>query len=353
VQVLRASTVRDMHGTPVEITPALMADLAASYDPTLYQAPVVIGHPAHNSPAFGLVTQPRLDGDSLDVGLADLDPAFVEAHRAKRYPQRSLSFWPAGHPDNPLPDKSKPYIRHLGFLGAMPPAIKGLRGADLATDPEGVIEIALANPSDPLATQSETPMPDAQAQTPQPPKNPPQPTSLPNGDAKATDLAERESALQAQEQALQAKLDALAAREQALAEAETARRRAEVTAFAEQLASDAKLRPVDVPRVTEIILALDEHAAQPAPCFAEADASGAVQERNAAAWLRDHLSNQPPLVALGEVATKGRAAADQAKGKSDAQVAQEARAYRARMAERGVVVSLAEAVDAVEAGAAE
>lgn len=132
VQVLAVGTFRDMHGETIQVTPALIAQLADSYDPRLYAAPVVIGHPQHNSPRFGTLISPSASVEHLEVGLADLDPEFVTAHRQGRYPQRSLSFWPAGHPDNPLPLKDRAYIRHLGFLGAQPPAIKGLRGADLA-----------------------------------------------------------------------------------------------------------------------------------------------------------------------------------------------------------------------------
>jgi hypothetical protein len=146
VQVLRAGTVNDMNGTEINITPELMNELADSYSPAIHAAPVVIGHPRDNAPAFGHIAAVAINGDGLDAALDNLDPAFIEAHQAKRYPQRSLSFWPAGHPDNPLPDKSRPYIRHLGFLGAMPPAIKGLRGADLGSPRQGIVHITMDNP---------------------------------------------------------------------------------------------------------------------------------------------------------------------------------------------------------------
>lgn len=119
-----------MHGQDVALTPELLAQLAASYDPALYQAPLVIGHPKTNSPAFGWLDKIEATPEGLFGSPINVDPAFAEAV-TRATPQRSLSFWPADHPGSPTP--GQPYIRHLGVLGAVPPAIPGLRGADLAT----------------------------------------------------------------------------------------------------------------------------------------------------------------------------------------------------------------------------
>jgi hypothetical protein len=89
---------------------------------------------------------------------------------------------------------------------------------------------------------------------------------------------------------------------------------------------------------------------KPAAEFASPD-DDAKTPLNAGAWFRGFLTDLPPLVELGQVATKGAAGQNTA-AKSDTEVAAEARAYRARMAERGTPVTLAQAVDAVEAGTA-
>lgn len=347
VEVLRPGTYRDMHGTPVVVDAGLMAELAASYDPALYAAPLVVGHPRHNSPRFGTLAEPRATGDALDVALTQLDPAIVAAHRAGHYPQRSLSWWPAGHPDNPLPDKGRAYIRHLGLLGGVPPAVKGLRAADLAESAAGVVEIALADADTdgtaarPAHTEEQT-MPETDAAATEAAKQAQQ--------QRAAELAEQQTALDARAAELDARAAAVAAAEAKLAADAAAAHRAEVTAFAEQLATDAKLRPADVPRIVDIILALGEARPQPAVEFAEA-AEGEPQ--TPAQWLRARLAERSPLVELGEVATKDRVAGKAAAGKSDAQVAREARAYRDAMSQKGITISLAEAVDAVEAGTAE
>jgi len=351
VHVLQAGTYRDLHGNTVEIGAELMRALADSYDERLYAAPVVIGHPQHDSPRYGTVVEPRHTGADMDVGLTQLDPAFVDAHRAGRYPQRSLSFWPAAHPSNPTP--GRPYIRHLGFLGGAPPAIKGLRPAELAADAEGVVELALdaAAPLTPDTADPEIPtMAEHTAGTVRQPET----NQNPPASAPAVDLAERETAVATRERELAEREQQIAARETELRQAEQTRRREEATAFCERLADETRLRPADVPRVVEVLLTLDDARPEPAVAFAEADADGAApQPQTAGQWLRQRLQALPPLVELGEVASKGRAAPEDARGKSDAQVAREARAYRERMQAQGITISLAEAVDAVEAGTAE
>jgi len=344
VQVLRAGTYLDMSGRQVAVTAELMRELADSYDPALYRAPVVIGHPQHDSPAWGAIAAPEARGSSLDVALVDLAPDFVSAHRAGRYPSRSLSWWPRGHAGNPLPAKDRAYFRHLGFLGGHPPAIKGLAPAELADADAGIIEIPLAaaETRDPHPLTPELPaMSDTAAAAPQP------------NDQQRTDppaLAERTAALDTREAQLAAREAQLAAQEQAMAAAAEGRRRADVVAFAEGLADTARLRPADVPRVIEILLALDEHAGQPAVLFAEPPADGAAPEpQTPGAWLRARLAERTPLVELGETATRERAAGKGSGGKSDADIARKARQLVAEAKARGETLSAAEAVSLAEA----
>ena len=54
-----------------------LANLSTSYDPTLHEAPIVIGHPVNNAPAWGWVKGLRLDGDRLHADLSQVDPRFA------------------------------------------------------------------------------------------------------------------------------------------------------------------------------------------------------------------------------------------------------------------------------------
>ncbi|QPG06553.1 hypothetical protein IT774_05110 [Salinimonas marina] len=76
---------------------------------------------------------------SLDVvnGHVDAVPHQVNADFAEMvkdgaFKKVSASWYMPDHPGNPKPGAM--YLRHVGFLGAQPPAIKGLRGAEFAED---------------------------------------------------------------------------------------------------------------------------------------------------------------------------------------------------------------------------
>ncbi len=94
--------------------------LAATYDPKLHAAPVVIGHPAHDQPAWGWVEALRRAGESLWAKLTKVDPQFEQLVKDGRFTQRSVALY------TKMPQTGGPYLRHLGFLGAAPPEVKGL-----------------------------------------------------------------------------------------------------------------------------------------------------------------------------------------------------------------------------------
>jgi len=103
--------------------------LAAAYDPRLHAAPVVLGHPADDAPAYAWVKRLRRAGHSLWAQLEKVDPLFEALLRAGRFAQRSVALY------THFPATGGPYLRHLGFLGAASPAVKGLapvRFADAA-----------------------------------------------------------------------------------------------------------------------------------------------------------------------------------------------------------------------------
>lgn len=102
-------------------TVADLERIAAAYNPATHAAPVVIGHPKDDAPAWGWVKRLRRAGDSLWAQLTKLAPEFEELVRQGRFLQRSVSLY------THLPLAGGPYLRHLGFLGAQPPEIKGLR----------------------------------------------------------------------------------------------------------------------------------------------------------------------------------------------------------------------------------
>lgn len=349
LHLARPGHFTDLHGQMVAVTPALLAQLAASYDPAIHRAPLVIGHPQTNHPAFGWLAAVRAQDDGLYGDPVQVDPAFAAAVNAGRYPHRSLSFWPADHPGSPTP--GQPYIRHLGVLGAVPPAIPGLQGADLAgADPAGVLTLMMKDegggmkeeaPPACLQPSSLLLHPSSFASEPIMPEASPETVDLA---ARTADLAAREAATEAQTVALAATAAELERRAQALADQEQAARRAEIVAFAERLADEARIRPGDIPALTEIVLRLD--ATPAAVCFAAATAPAVPAP--GAGWLRGFLAGLPPLVELAAVATKRRAKGAPSPA-DDQKIARRARAFKAAADAAGNPISFAAAVSAVEA----
>ena len=129
-EIFRAGTHTDNNGNKVTITADDLAEAAACYDPMLHEAPVVVGHPKTDDPAYGWVGGLTVSDGVLSADFAQVDDAFAGLVKAGRYKKVSASFYPPGSPSNPVPGKW--YVRHVGFLGAQPPAVKGLAPINFA-----------------------------------------------------------------------------------------------------------------------------------------------------------------------------------------------------------------------------
>jgi len=102
----------------------------ASFNAKAHEPPIVVGHPKDNAPAFGWVSGLKegvRDGARVLLMKArQVVPEFEQAVKAGHYKKRSIAVYPDGR------------LRHVAFLGAAPPAVKGL--ADLSfEDDEGAI----------------------------------------------------------------------------------------------------------------------------------------------------------------------------------------------------------------------
>lgn len=123
-------------------------DLAASaqaYDPAVHEAPLVVGHPAHDAPAYGWVKKLAFAEGGLHAEPEQVDAAFAELVEAGRFKKISASFYPPESAQNPVPGVY--YLRHVGFLGAQPPAIKGLKQVAFA-DADDCITIEFSDYDD-------------------------------------------------------------------------------------------------------------------------------------------------------------------------------------------------------------
>ena len=114
IQIFRIGEHVSSSGVRKNWTAEELDQIVAKYDPVKHEAPVEIGHPAGNAPSFGWVEALKREGEFLYAKLKNLVPEFIEMVKRGLFKKRSISLYP---------DLT---LRHIGFLGAVPPAVKGL-----------------------------------------------------------------------------------------------------------------------------------------------------------------------------------------------------------------------------------
>ncbi len=108
--------------------------IADSYNPEEYEAPIVIGHPVDNSPAYGWISSVVVTADGRLVADAPdnkIQPAFLNLLRSGAFKNRSISLTPEGK------------LRHVGFLGGAAPAVKGLADIQFSQPSSNIFEFDL------------------------------------------------------------------------------------------------------------------------------------------------------------------------------------------------------------------
>jgi hypothetical protein len=129
-----------MSGAAISFSSDDLAGCVASYDPAKHEAPLVIGHPQIDAPAYGWVQKLHLDGDRMMATAKQVEPAFAELVRAGRFKKVSSSFWSPDAAGNPTPGQWA--LRHVGFLGAAAPSVKGMKPAHFADGAAGVLDFS-------------------------------------------------------------------------------------------------------------------------------------------------------------------------------------------------------------------
>lgn len=132
IPTFRPGTHRTIRGAELTFTAQELAATVAAYDPALAPAQLVKGHPQIEDPSFGQVGRFVVgdDGVLYAEDVQNLDVAFSAEVEEGRFPSRSIKFYAPGDPNNPKPGVW--YPRHIGFLGAYPPALKGLPPVEFA-----------------------------------------------------------------------------------------------------------------------------------------------------------------------------------------------------------------------------
>lgn len=107
-----------------DVTAAQVDEIARNYNPAWREAPIVLGHPKDDDPAWGWVEAVKARAGTLLVRFRRLVPEFVQAVKAGRFGKVSVRL---------IQTARGWYLGHVGFLGAALPAVPGLAPIHFAT----------------------------------------------------------------------------------------------------------------------------------------------------------------------------------------------------------------------------
>jgi hypothetical protein len=313
IEIFRSGKHEATSGETITFSAADLASIASGYDPAAHEAPVVVGHPKMDAPAYGWIEGLRVEGNALLAEPKQVDPQFAELLKAGRFKKVSAAFYRPDDPGNPKPGAY--YLRHVGFLGAMPPAIKGLKQAEFG---EGDRFLAFGEVDDSTYVRwfrrmreylastagletADRVLPadelDAAAHCAAQPDN----TS---GDDDMTNpaFAERQRELDEQERTLKAREDALKAKETTIAtqgaefaERDRTQRTVVHTAFVDALIKDGKMLPAMKPGLVAFMEKLGSEPLE----FAEGDKTVKSAPLD---WFKGFLGSASKVITFGEVA---------------------------------------------------
>ena len=365
VEIFRPGRHVAMSGQVIDFTAADVAAIAAAYDPAVHEAPHVVGHPKTDGPAYGWVQSLGVNdaGRLCVMASRQVEPQFAELVTTGRFKKRSASFYPPGHPGNPRPEGY--YLKHVGWLGATPPAVKGLVD-NFAAAEEGVLEFSGwddelnaslwrrmrewfigqfgADTADKVIPAWDVDALQREAMRPEPELIPaPNPTTAYAEGAPAVTTA----TTAADQAALAARAADLDAREANLRNQEAAQaalvkqaRSAGIAAFCDGLVQQGRLLPAERPRIVAFMEGLPDDTEVE---FADGDTTS---KSKALEVFQGFLKGLPPRVQFSELAAPDRTSAtvDLADPKA---LASAAHALVAEEAKAGTTLTFAEALQQV------
>ena len=282
-----AGTWTDNKGETRTFTQNDIKDIAENYDPEKHQAPLVIGHPKHDAPAYGWVKTLRAVGDVLKAKMEQVDKRLKQIVGNGRYKKISAAFYLPDSPNNPTPGVFA--LRHVGLLGAMPPAVKGLKSASFGHANEHAEVFEMSGREAPKHQNEQ----------------------------KRNDQRTNQQILQKQQQ-------------------NTIWQNQEACLFANRLVASGRIPAVLEDTTSRILSALQQRQNEVA--FAEKTSVPIAQA------VRNLLGKLPPSIVFGEITKDDKKTIQQ---NNPSQLATKARAYRMQRNLQGIEISAAQAVRAV------
>lgn len=142
IEVFRAGSQTDTSGHVTTFSQFDINSMAQNYSPAKHEAPLTLGHPVDDKPAYGWVQSLHATPDGRLMMLANqIDPAFAESVKQGRFKKRSASFYAPKNPNNPVPGSW--YLKHIAWLGSTPPAVKGMADIGFSDAADGLVTFDL------------------------------------------------------------------------------------------------------------------------------------------------------------------------------------------------------------------
>ena len=316
LEIFKPGRFTALNGTTYDFSETDVQAMAAAYDPALYEAPLVVGHPKVDAAAYGWAKHLVFADGVLSADADQVDAEFAAMVNEGRYKKISASFFAPDSAGNPKPGTF--YLRHIGFLGGREPAVKGLKSASFGAHDGDVITFGgyemedraalgffrrLKNwligtageakaeeifPEYDLGLLQEDIVKEECAMPDDAPEAMPAFSTPEKGDKKMT--AEEIAAKEA----------GFAAREEKLRAGEQAQRHEGHLSFAAGLVQEGKLLPA---QKESAVALLDFAAGQDEATVIEfADGDGGCKKKGPAEVMREFLAAQPKIVEFAEVA---------------------------------------------------
>ena len=298
IEIFRPGKFKAMNGTEVSFSAEMLKDIAESYDPKVYQAPLVIGHPKVEDPAYGWVKNLCFSGERLSAEPEAVVEEFASLVSARRYQNVSASFFTPEHPANPKPGKY--YLKHVGFLGAVPPAVTGLKTVSFADNDDKVVEFSFEVPEEENTAEKQS-------------------------EDKTAEFAARE--------------ESLLQREKAVAEKEKQMRRLEFGSFVDERIKEGKVLASNRDGIVDFMEALD--GLEPASFAAE-------KKVTPLEFFQNLMKNNPKVVEFGEIAGEDVKAPETVE--NPVVFAEKIAAFCAEQESKGISISPAEAAERILGG---
>lgn len=345
IEVFRAGTHKSNNGESYTYTNADLDYIVKNYNNSKYEAPIVIGHPTESAPAYGWVSDLKRTGETLLAKFKEVVPEFSELVEKGLYKKRSISLYP---------DLT---LRHVGFLGAVPPAIKGLKDIQFSDTTEtfefseqndrkwSVINRILRSFRDFIIDKYDIGTADKildswDLDTLSTPEEKPMVQQFMEEDILSNELKEQlakaEELVKSYSEELEAAKAELAQQKKNNQELIAAQKKSELASFCDGLINDGRMKPADKESTLAFMESLSDNISVE---FSET-------KKSQLDLYKEKLLSQPVILEFSEIAKKR----DGTKAGDAVSLAKEIRNYMDERTKKGVKISYGDALSEIKGG---